>query len=194
MSGVAAKQSNNADDVPRSLFDEDQHDALMERLNGSNVNAETLLTTDYLNHFSAMLMLLEMLPTDPPTFAGDILAWEPKTYAEHLRESGFRESKLAIICYEHADKDTRIAFDKIVSQLDSHTNFIIDRLNLSLSNENTEEVQQICEDAIPQMKQLIEQAASIVNGDKELIAGLSATQQQEDHQTASQAKIDALFD
>ncbi len=195
MSGVAPNSSTSDQEIPVALFDEDQHDALMERLDGSNINKETLLTTDYLNHFSAMFMLLEMLPVDPLAFAVDILTWEPKTYAEHMTESGFRESQLAIVCYEYSDPQVRQAFDKIIAQLEDQTKLVIERLTAALDHERFDQIQELCSDAVPQMRQLVEHAASIVNGDKELIAGICAEELvDEEQQTSSQDDIDALFD
>ncbi len=194
MSGATANSCASGHEIPANLFDEDQQDALMERLQGSNINTETLLTTDYLNHFSAMFMLLEMLPVDPLAFAVDILTWEPKTYAEHMTESGFRESKLAIVCYEHCDPQVKQAFDKIIGQLEDQTQLVIERLTAALDHERIDQIQQLCDDAVPQMRQLVEHAASIVNGDKELIAGICAKESEEEHQTSSQDDIDAMFD
>lgn len=194
MSGATANSCASGHEIPANLFDEDQQDALMERLQDSNINTDTLLTTDYLNHFSAMFMLLEMLPVDPLAFAVDILTWEPKTYAEHMTESGFRESKLAIICYEHSDPQVKQAFDKIIGQLEDQTQLVIERLTAALDHERFDQIQQLCDDAVPQMRQLVEHAASIVNGDKELIAGICAEDVIEEHQTSSQDDIDAMFD
>ncbi len=139
-------------------------------------------------------MLLEMLPVDPLAFAVDILTWEPKTYAEHMTESGFRESKLAIVCYEHCDPQVKQAFDKIIGQLEDQTQLVIERLTAALDHERIDQIQQLCDDAVPQMRQLVEHAASIVNGDKELIAGICAKESEEEHQTSSQDDIDAMFD
>lgn len=194
MSGATANSCASGHEIPANLFDEDQQDALMERLQDSNINTDTLLTTDYLNHFSAMFMLLEMLPVDPLAFAVDILTWEPKTYAEHMTESGFRESKLAIVCYEHSDPQVKQAFDKIIGQLEDQTQLVIERLTAALDHERFDQIQQLCDDAVPQMRQLVEHAASIVNGDKELIAGICAEDVIEEHQTSSQDDIDAMFD
>ena len=45
--------------------DSPETQALRERARGSNVNDQTLLATDYLNHFNEVVMLLEMLPDMP---------------------------------------------------------------------------------------------------------------------------------
>ena len=45
-----------------------------ERLEQANINPQTGLATDYLNHFNEVMMLLEMLP-DMPDCAEDVLEW-----------------------------------------------------------------------------------------------------------------------
>ena len=55
---------------------------------GPNINPVTGLSTDYLNHFTEAIMVLEMLPTMPDCVA-DFLAWEPKNYREHFAASHF---------------------------------------------------------------------------------------------------------
>ena len=46
-------------------------------------NHAPLLTSDYLNHFGELVMLLEMLP-DMPEAIDDARAWRPRSYQSHL--------------------------------------------------------------------------------------------------------------
>jgi hypothetical protein len=57
---------------------------------GPNINPVTGLSTDYLNHFTEAIMLLELLPAVPDCVA-DFLAWEPKDYREHFRSLPFQQ-------------------------------------------------------------------------------------------------------
>src|SRR3546814_13782030 len=52
---------------------------------GKKINQNTLLATDYLNHFNEIIMLLEMLPSMPECY-GDAAEWRPKRYAAHIRD------------------------------------------------------------------------------------------------------------
>lgn len=80
---------------------------------GKNINPETLLATDYLNHFNEVIMLLEMTPDMPECFE-DIKAWAPKGYEQHFRDSGFAEKELAILAYRHSPSQYRTAFDSTI--------------------------------------------------------------------------------
>ena len=56
---------------------------------GPNINPVTGLSTDYLNHFTEAIMLLELLPADPDCVA-DFLEWEPKDYRAHFAGLHFK--------------------------------------------------------------------------------------------------------
>ena len=84
---------------------------------GKNINENTLLATDYLNHFNEIIMMLEMIPSMPDCYE-DCLEWQPKSYADHFRDSGFSDAELAILAYENAPTNYRQAFDATVEQMD----------------------------------------------------------------------------
>jgi hypothetical protein len=73
------------------------HDAAARaaELRAANINPQTGLATDYLNHFNEAIMLLEMIP-DLPDCAEDFLVWSPLSYAEHFTASNFKAKELAI--------------------------------------------------------------------------------------------------
>ena len=65
------------------------------RAAASNLDSETLLATDYLNHFNEIVMLLEMVP-DMPEIMDEVKAWKPKAYVDHFRDSTIADRDLAI--------------------------------------------------------------------------------------------------
>src|SRR5215813_8331693 len=93
-------------------------EARAKELRAANINPQTGLATDYLNHFNEAIMLLEMIP-DIPECADDFLAWSPLSYAEHFWASNFRARDLAIEAYESASADTRAEFDQMTETMTS---------------------------------------------------------------------------
>src|ERR1051325_9790530 len=85
-------------------------------LKAANINPQTGLATDYLNHFNEAIMLLEMIP-DMPECADDFLQWRPLSYAEHFIASNFKARDLAISAYEAADPEIRAEFDQITGTM-----------------------------------------------------------------------------
>src|SRR5215813_2687054 len=88
------------------------------QLKAANINPQTGLATDYLNHFNEAIMLLEMIP-DMPECAEDFLAWSPLSYAEHFTASKFKAKELAISAYESADPEIRAEFDQMTETMTS---------------------------------------------------------------------------
>ena len=64
--------------------------ACAPRLADANINPATGLSTDYLNHFTEAIMLLEMLSSCPECL-DDFLGWRPKSYREHFAASRFSD-------------------------------------------------------------------------------------------------------
>ena len=58
---------------PAPVKADDPAESWAQRLQGTNINVNTLLATDYLNHFNEVIMLIEMLP-DMPDMLEDVLA------------------------------------------------------------------------------------------------------------------------
>jgi len=92
--------------------------ALQPELAEANINPESFLATDYLNHYNEIVMLLEMIP-DMPELIEDTNEWAPKTYIKHFQDSGFKASALAISAFNIAPNGIRTAFENICSQLDT---------------------------------------------------------------------------
>ncbi|MSO72969.1 MAG: hypothetical protein EXQ84_05100 [Rhodospirillaceae bacterium] len=64
------------------------------------INPDSLLATDYLNHFNEVVMLIGMLP-DMPDMLPDCEAWKPKSYPEHFLNAGLTYGALAAEAYAH---------------------------------------------------------------------------------------------
>ncbi|MBM3515284.1 MAG: hypothetical protein FJX59_16450 [Alphaproteobacteria bacterium] len=80
-----------------------------KKVAGSLINPETLLATDYFNHFNEVVMLLEMVP-DMPDMLAECQAWKLKTYPEHFIASGLDYGQLAADAYLHVPTATKAPF------------------------------------------------------------------------------------
>ena len=136
---------------------------LREHTDGTNVNADSLLTTDYLNHYSGMVMLLEQLPATPEELIIYLLSWEPLGYEEHFETSGFRDGDLAITAYRHAPDNIREAFDLVISRLHDESIKALELVRTQAEAGNTTGLTQTCQSSAPVLRDLIDEAAAIVN-------------------------------
>jgi len=160
---------------------------------GTNVSQDSLLTTDYLNHFNEVVMLLHLLPTAPVEIAADLSGWRPKTYEEHFESSGFRDKALAIAAYQNSPDDIRQAFDTAVANLERELVILLRDVEAKVGENDIAGLQRLCDQVVPEILDLIDVAADVVNHeeapddsghDDDMSSGINP----------KQAGIDALFD
>ena len=191
---VASNDHVTARDKLAKAFKNSMTEHLRAHTDGTNINSETLLTTDYLNHFNEIIMLLELVPSAPSQFASELAEWQHESYEEHFTHSGFRDKELAIVCYRNAPEDVRHAFDSSVADLEQEMVLLLQRVQDMINTGDTEALNHLCFEAVPRLQDLVQISAGIVNGalpgageaanQNEPSAGMSATQ----------SDVDKLFD
>jgi len=168
---------------------------LHQRLAGTNINQNTFLATDYLNHFNEIEMLIEMLPSMPECFE-DICMWQPKSYECHFSDSGFKDRDLAILAYQQAPKHVRKRFDEIITVLDRCIIDAIETLKETYEMGAPEQLGVLSENLSTELRRHIDQASAIINGHNEtgltseMPAGAARTR---DSIESTQAAVEALF-
>jgi hypothetical protein len=103
-------------DIPpeeRAAFEE-----YVARVGGTNISAQTLLATDYLNHFNEIVMLLDMVP-DMPDMIEECKMWQPKSYQEHFADSTFKDKQLAVEAYDRVPTKFRRPFEETINHLNA---------------------------------------------------------------------------
>ena len=154
-----------------------------DRLEEANINPQTGLATDYLNHFNEVMMLLEMLP-DMPDCAEDVLEWEPLDYEGHFENSTFKDKNLAIQAYHAAPAYLREHLEVQVADINKLVGEIQDQLRSAPSP--AEVAAAIADKATLEIKPLIAIAGAVIHGHVEPEAS-------EHEGDGAQAEIDALF-
>lgn len=190
---------------------------LRRLVQGKNINEDTLLATDYLNHFNEIVMLLELV-ADMPDCLEDALEWKPKSYEEHFEDSSFQNKALAIFAYENAPRRYREPFDQLVAQMDATVLAALKGLSAAAELGDTEKTQLLVSRVTAKLQRFVDVASAVIHGraetsgqaeidtllaeidDKEVapITALSEINAPAplgaDDDVASQADIDALFD
>jgi len=181
----------------RESFAKSYRDIISDHLRahtiGTNVSQDSLLTTDYLNHFNEVVMLLHLLPTAPMEIAADLSGWKPKTYEEHFEASGFRDRALAIAGYQNSPDDIRHAFDTAVGNLERELVILLRDVEAKVGENDIAGLQRLCDQVVPEILDLIDVAADVVNHEDALHdSGLDDALP--DAFNPKQAAVDALFD
>lgn len=140
------------------------------RVAGTNISAQTLLATDYLNHFNEIIMLLDMLP-DMPDMLDECKAWAPKSYKEHFAGSTFRDRQLAIEAYDRVPSRFRLPFEETIRQLDTLLLGGIAHLEAMLAEDApAEHFQETCRALSRTSQLLMDCASSIIHGSNRAMA------------------------
>lgn len=148
-----------------------------EALTRANVNPDTGLATDYLNHFNEAVMLIEMA-ADMPDLAEDILAWRPCAYEEHFERTAYTGKDVAVAAWRAAPRPVRAHFETLITALDG----ALARAQEAVRAGDFDAAGQIATDEV---EPLLAAARGCVNGRIE--------SEDVDDRSAAQAGVDALF-
>jgi len=139
-----------------------------EKAVGTNINPQTLLATDYLNHFNEIIMMLEMIP-DMPDCLEEAQAWQPKSYQDHFHDSQFRDKELAIEAYDHVPSKFRAAFEAIVNQMNAMIASAVDHIPQVIEGGNPDELRFVCSEASQGVQKLMDFASAVIHGSTKLL-------------------------
>ncbi len=135
-------------------------EARAAELKAANINPQTGLATDYLNHFNEAIMLLEIIP-DMPECSEDFLQWSPLSYAEHFTASNFKARDLAIEAYESSEPEIRAEFDQMTETMTS----ILKEVGAAMRQATQDTTKStLAEQAIGWLKPLVTAAGGVING------------------------------
>jgi len=130
----------------------------------TNVNSDTFLATDYLNHFNEIVMLTEMIP-DMPDILDDAKEWRPKSYVQHFSDSGLSDSEITIEAYENAPAESRKPFDATIARMNATVVKGIEEIEAALDSPTPEALATTAITASRRLQRLIDVAAAIIHGD-----------------------------
>jgi hypothetical protein len=150
---------------------------LRRLVQGKNIHQDTLLATDYLNHFNEIVMLLELI-ADMPDCLEDAMAWTPKSYEDHFSQSSFQDKALAILAYENAPRRYREPFDQLVSQMDAIVVSALKRLSVAVENGDPDQTRLLVSKVTAKLQRFVDVASAVIHGRAE---------------TSGQAEIDTML-
>jgi len=181
----------------RQAFTKAYRDTMSDHLRahtiGTNVSQDSLLTTDYLNHFNEVVMLLHLLPTAPLEIAADLADWKPKSYEDHFESSGFRDKALAIAGYQNSPRNVRHAFDTAIGDLERELVILLRDVEARVGENDLAGLQRLCNEVVPEILDLIDVAADVVNA-QQSGGDLGSEKLFCADTNPKQAAVDALFD
>ncbi len=145
---------------------------------GKNINEETMLATDYLNHFNEIIMLLDMVPMMPECL-DDAKTWAPKTYQAHFRDSVFTDKELAILAYENAPLRFREPFDDTVAKMNGLVAEGLSAIEQAIATGEPGRIELAVTEVSRKLQAYIDRCSAIIHGHTSKL---------------DQSAVDALFD
>ena len=148
--------------APASLFAENDSRPAIDpaRLKAANINPETGLATDYLNHFNEAIMLLDLLPQTPECIV-ELIGWEPLSYAEHFAESHFKDRELAIAAYAVADPVARLRLDDLADTMNA---LLVATCETFQKRASLEVATALAAETAARLKPMVARAGAVING------------------------------
>ena len=147
---------------------------------GSIINPGTGLSTDYLNHFTEAIMLLEILPTVPDCL-DDILAWEPRDYREHFAFSHFSNRDAVIAAYEATDPELSRSLDILADVVNT---LLLATREAIAANPTAPNSHALAQRTARVLKPIVTRISALINGTAPALIGRN---------TMPQATVDAMF-
>jgi len=139
------------------------YEAMRERIAGSNLDPQTFLATDYLNHFNEVVMLIEMIP-DMPEILEDAKEWHPKSYMDHFRDSTIADKDIAIEAYDAVPEVYKAPFEKTVGQINTTIATAIESLERDIGTGNMDLVRENATALSRVIQRLMDTASAIIHG------------------------------
>lgn len=164
---VREKGEVTSDIPPDELAVYEEYKAKVE---GTNISSQTLLATDYLNHFNEIVMLLDMLP-DMPDMIEECKVWQPKSYKDHFTDSTFSDRQLAVEAYDRVPTLYRQPFEETISHLNDLLLTGIERLDQQVTDGvPPEQFQDSCRMLARGAQTLMDCASAIIHGSANTLA------------------------
>ncbi len=140
-------------------------DELRARLRGTNINEETFLATDYLNHFNEIIMMIELVPSMPECL-DEVRAWQPKSYEAHFQDSCFADKELAVLAYRNAPARFKEPFDKTIAHMDRLAGDGLASLSAAVEAGDAGRIELEAITLVRGLQRLVEVASGIIHGDE----------------------------
>lgn len=140
------------------------------------------LSTDYINHFSEIVMMLELLPGTPELLE-DVLAWTPASYVEHFQRSHFSTRDVVLARYASLPEEQRNLLERL--SMDA-TRLVVTTQLLLREGKEGEELSALCDVSCTALRVLIRRLSALIADGSVPASTLSPE--------AQQAWIDAIFD
>ncbi|OHC75716.1 MAG: hypothetical protein A3G18_03395 [Rhodospirillales bacterium RIFCSPLOWO2_12_FULL_58_28] len=167
--------ATNSHDPPEG--DSEKFLAFQKKAKAANLNEQTLLATDYLNHFNEIVMTIEMIP-DMPELLEEAREWRPKSYQDHFRDSTFAGKDMAIEAYEYVPARYRTPFEANIAAINRFIAMTVKNAEDAVASGDNDRLRLLMTDASHSIQKIMDMASANIHGSEHAL---------------DQAEVDALL-
>jgi hypothetical protein len=99
-----------------------------------------------------------------PECLEDAMAWQPKSYTEHFRDSAFVDKDLAILAYENAPTRFRGPFDKTIAQMNDMVADGLTHIEAAVGEGHPEKLADLVQNISRNLQLFVDAASAIIHG------------------------------
>ncbi len=126
------------------------------------VNDRSLLSSEFLEQYAALVMLLERFPAAPGALASELANWRPRSYEDYFRVSGLRDGQFAIAAFASAPATVRRPFLTAVARLDEEGLGAIEAVVDAARRGRADLLPRLCRERAQTLRARIDEVAQLV--------------------------------
>jgi len=150
-------------------------DHYSKHANATLVNAHSLLSSEFLEQYVALAMLLEEFPAAPGALAGTVSSWRPRAYEDYFRSSGLRDGQFAVAAFASAPATIRRPFLAAVARLDDESIGAVEAVAKLTRQGRADLLAGLCRERAQRLRARIDEVAQLiaVTGAREVVNQLT---------------------
>ncbi|RIA47511.1 hypothetical protein [Dichotomicrobium thermohalophilum] len=126
------------------------------------VNDRSLLSSEFLEQYAALVMLLERFPAAPGALAGELANWRPRSYEDYFRSAGLGDGQFAIAAFASAPATVRRPFLATVAQLDDESLGAVEAVIDVARQGRADLLPRLCRERAQSLRARIEEVAQLI--------------------------------
>lgn len=128
------------------------------------LNDRSLLSSEFLEQYAVLAMLLERFPSAPATLGRELVVWRSRSYEDYFRAVGLRDGQFAIAAFASAPAPTRRAFLAVAARLDDHARDAVEALGRLARRGRADLLPGLCAERAARLRAGIAEAARVIAG------------------------------
>jgi len=138
------------------------HQHFSKHADATIVNARSLLSTEFLEQYAALIMLLEQFPSAPGTLARALSQWRPRSYEDYFRGAGLRNGQFVIAAFANAPATVRRPFLKALARLDDESLGAVEAVEQVARRGRADLLPRLCRERAQALRARLEDVARLI--------------------------------